>query len=157
MSALTIDGLEQLNAILKELPANIQKKVAVAGVRIAGSRLRTLMRRRVPVRSGRLRKAISMRYGKGRDVAKVTVGLLSRHYYKTLDVGRKAYIRTSRTGKKVEVAATPGPMAGGGLHLEEVWNTHKQEILKILVEGMQKELYKQLGRMSVLGMSGRRR
>jgi len=156
MSVITIDGLEQLNAILKELPANIQKKVAVAGVRIAGSRLRTLMRRRVPVRSGRLRKAISMRYGKGRDVAKVTVGLLSRHYYKTLDVGRKAYTRTSRTGKKIEVAATPGPM-GDGLGLEEVWNTHKQEILKILVEGMQKELYKQLGRMSVLGMSGRRR
>jgi hypothetical protein len=156
MSVITIDGLEQLNAILKELPANIQKKVAVAGVRIAGSRLRTLMRRRVPVRSGRLRKAISMRYGKGRDVAKVTVGLLRSFYYKTLDVGRKDYVRTSRSGKRINVAGTPGPM-GGGLGLEEVWNTHKQEILKILVEGMQKELYKQLGRMSVLGMSGRRR
>ncbi len=156
-SAIRIDGLEQLNAILKEMPDNVQRKVAVAGVRIAGSRLRTYMRRRVPIRSGLLRKAIAMRYGKGRNVAKVTVGLLNRQYYKTLEQGRKDYERSYRKGgPKFKVKGTQR-MDTEGLGLEAVWNTHKGEILKILVEGMQQALYKELGRMSVLGLRGRRR
>jgi hypothetical protein len=154
--AIRIDGMEQLQKLLQEMPASIQQKVAVAGVRIAGSRLRTLMRRRVPVRSGKLRKAIAMKYGKGRDVAKVTVGLLSRHYYLTLDVGRKPYERSYRKGgPKYKVSGTD-QMNTEGLGLHQVWDTHKEEILKILVEGMQTELFKQLGRLSVTGKLRRR-
>ena len=149
-NAIQINGLEQLQKLMAELPDKVQRQVAVAGVRIAGSRLRTLMRRRVPVRSGKLRKAIAMKYGKGRDVAKITVGLLSRHYYKTLEQGRKPYKRRSTKGVEYSVSGTPS-MESQGLGLEDVWNTHKDEILKVLVEGMQKELFKQLGRASVTG------
>jgi hypothetical protein len=107
------------------------------------------MRRRVPVRSGLLRKAIAMRYGKGRNVAKVTVGLLNRQYY-TLDVGRKPYKRTNKNGTTFDVAGSPS-MKTDGLGLHQVWEAHRQEILGILVEGMQKELFRQLGRASVTG------
>jgi hypothetical protein len=37
MSAIRINGMEQLQQLLKEMPDNVQRKVAVAGVRIAGS------------------------------------------------------------------------------------------------------------------------
>lgn len=156
MSAIKIEGLEQLNAILKELPDNVQRKVAIAGVRIAGSRLRTFMRRRVPIRSALLRKAVTMKYGKGRNVAKVFVGLNHRQYYKTLDVGRKPYQRTSKKGNKFDVAGTP-QMNTVGTGIEETWNAHKQEILDIMIKGMQQAMYKEIGRISVLGLRGRRR
>ena len=149
-NAIQINGLEQLQKLMSELPDKVQKQVAVAGVRIAGSRLRTLMRRRVPVRSGKLRKAIGLRFGKGRDVAKVTVGLLSRFYYKTLQEGRKPFKRKSPKGIYHTVSGSPS-MDTEGLGLEDVWNTHKDELLKVLIEGMQKELYRQLGRASVTG------
>ena len=149
-NAMQINGLEQLQKLMAELPDKVQRQVAVAGVRIAGSRLRTLMRRRVPVRSSKLRKAIGLKYGKGRDVAKVTVGLLSRFYYKTLEQGRKPYKRKSTKGIYYTVSGTPN-MDSQGLGLEDVWNTHKDELLKVLIEGMQKELYRQLGRASVTG------
>jgi hypothetical protein len=157
-AAIRIDGLEQLNKILKEMPDNVQRKVAVAGVRIAGSRLRTFMRRHVKrlKDKGLLEKAISMKYGKGKNAAKVTVGLNSRFYYKTLEQGRKAYERTNKRGTRFKVSATP-IMNSQGLNLESVWNTHKDDILKILVEGMQQALYKELGRMSVQGLKSRRR
>lgn len=140
------------------MPATMQRKVAIAGVRLAGSRLRTFMRRHIRAtigKTGNLEKAISMKYGKGKNVAKVTVGLNNRFYYKTLDIGRKDYERTNKRGKRFKVSGTP-IMNSQGLNLDKVWDAHKDEILKILVQGMQTELFKTMGRLSVTGKLGRR-
>ena len=159
-SAVTIKGLEQLQAVLKELPLVVQNKVARAGVNIAGSRLRTMMRRRVPVVSGRLRKSISMRYittDKGNP--QVRVGLLTNQFYSTLDNGRKAYSRVYRKnrvggntkGDKFPVAGSPR-MNTTGTGIMGAWNDHKQEILDLMVTRMTTEMYKELGKMSVRGI-----
>jgi hypothetical protein len=145
-----LEGLEELQKILKQAPEVVERRVVKAGVRFAGSRLRTFMRRAAPKgEKGLLRKSITMKYI---GQAKVKVGLNNRQYYKTLDYGRKAYKRKSG----VEVKASP-TMNTEGTMIEKTWLNKKREIANLMVDGMRKELYKELGRMAVRGGYKRRR
>jgi hypothetical protein len=146
-----LEGMEELLTLMKSLPEVVEKRIVKAGVRLAGSRLRTFMRRAAPMGDkGLLRKSITMRYI---GQAKVKVGLNSRQYYKTLDVGRKAYKR-KKTG--VEVKASP-TMNTTGTMIEQTWSARKREIAEIMIEGMRIELYKEAGRMAIRGGYKRRR
>lgn len=146
-----LDGLEQLLKAMKVLPEVVNKQIVRAGVRKAGSRLRTYMRRAAPKgKTGLLRKSITMKY-MGNN--KVKVGLNTRQYYKTLDVGRKAYKRKDGT----QVSASTGAWDTKGTGIARTWATHKREIAQLMIEGMKLELFKTAGRMAVYGGYKRRR
>jgi hypothetical protein len=133
------------------LPEVVNKRIVKAGVRKAGSRLRTYMRRAAPKgEKGLLRKSITMKY-MGNN--KVKVGLNSRQYYKVLDVGRKAYTRKDGT----KVSASTGAWDTKGTGIAQTWQRHKKEIADIMIQGMKIELYKEAGRMAIRGGYKRRR
>jgi hypothetical protein len=145
-----LEGLEDLLTLMKQLPEVVERRVVKAGVRKAGSRLRTYMRRAAPRGDkGLLRKSITMKYVGN---AKVKVGLNNRSYYKVLDVGRKAYKRKDGT----QVRGTPS-FKSEGTNIEKTWNTHKREIADLVVYGMKIEVFKEAGRMAIRGGYSRRR
>jgi hypothetical protein len=146
-----LDGMEQLLKAMKNLPEVVNKQIVRAGVRMAGSRLRTYMRRAAPKGTkGLLRKSITMKY-MGNN--KVKVGLNTRQYYKTLDVGRKAYQRKDGT----QVKASTGTWDTQGTGIAQTWARHKREIAELMIQGMKIELFKTAGRMAVYGGYKRRR
>jgi hypothetical protein len=146
-----LEGLDDLLNAMKVLPEMVNKKIVRAGVRIAGSRLRTYMRRAAPKGDkGLLRKSITMKY-MGNN--KVKVGLNTRQYYKVLEQGRKAYTRKDGT----KVRASTGKWDTQGIGIEQTWLNHKREIADIMIQGMKNELYKEAGRMAIRGGYKRRR
>jgi hypothetical protein len=146
-----LEGLEDLLRVMKTLPEVVNRRIVKAGVRKAGSRLRTYMRRAAPKgEKGLLRKSITMKY-MGNN--KVKVGLNSRQYYKVLDVGRKAYTRKDGT----KVSASTGAWDTQGTGIAATWQRHKKEIADIMIQGMKIELYKEAGRMAIRGGYKRRR
>jgi len=150
-SGYQLDGLDSLLEAMKVLPEKVNKNIVRAGVRMAGSRLRTFMRRAAPKgEKGLLRKSITMKY-MGNN--KVKVGLNSRQYYKVLDVGRKAYTRKDGT----KVSASSGNFDSAGTGIAQTWALHKREIAELMVQGMKTELYKEAGRMAIRGGYKRRR
>ena len=150
-SGYKLEGLDQLLEAMKLLPEVVNKKIVRAGVRMAGSRLRTYMRRAAPKgEKGLLRKSITMKY-MGNN--KVKVGLNNRQYYKVLDVGRKAYTRKDGT----KVSASTGAWDTQGTGIAQTWALHKREIADLMIQGMKIELYKEAGRMAVRGGYSRRR
>jgi len=145
-----LEGLEDLLRVMKALPEVVNKRIVKAGVRKAGSRLRTYMRRAAPKgEKGLLRKSITMKY-MGNN--KVKVGLNSRQYYKVLDVGRKAYTRKDGT----KVSASTGAWDTQGTGIARTWQRHKKEIADLMIQGMKIELFKEAGRMAVRGGYKRR-
>jgi hypothetical protein len=145
-----LEGLEDLLTLMKQLPEVVERRVVKAGVRKAGSRLRTYMRRAAPRGDkGLLRKSITMKYVGN---AKVKVGLNNRSYYKVLDVGRRAYKRKDGT----QVRGTPS-FNSQGTNIEKTWNTHKREIADLVIYGMKIEVFKEAGRMAIRGGYSRRR
>ena len=150
-SGYKLEGLEQLLEAMKVLPEVVNRKIVRAGVRMAGSRLRTYMRRAAPKgEKGLLRKSITMKY-MGNN--KVKVGLNNRQYYKVLDVGRKAYTRKDGT----KVSASVGSFDSQGTGIAQTWAIHKREIADLMIQGMKVELFKEAGRMAIRGGYSRRR
>jgi hypothetical protein len=145
-----LEGLEDLLRVMKALPEVVNKRIVRAGVRKAGSRLRTYMRRAAPKgEKGLLRKSITMKY---MGNSKVKVGLNTRQYYKVLDVGRKAYTRKDGT----KVKASTGAWDTKGTGIAQTWQRHKTEIADLMIQGMKVELFKEAGRMAVRGGYKRR-
>jgi hypothetical protein len=145
-----LEGLEDLLRLMKTVPEVVEKRVVKAGVRGAGARLRTYMRRAAPKGDkGLLRKSITMRY---EGQAKVRVGLNTRAYYKVLDQGRKAYRRKDGT----EVRGTE-KFNTQGTRIKETWDTHKRDIADYMTLKMKEALFKEIGRMAIRGSWNRRR
>lgn len=109
MAAVQIAGLESLKDELRKFPEALQARATQTGVRKASAKLRTALRRaaysKMKVkgyqRTNRLRQAIRSAVGK-RPIykGKAWVALKAvpgeqrtRHYYKTLEAGRKPYRR----------------------------------------------------------------
>jgi hypothetical protein len=119
MARLTISGLDALKKELRKFPDAVQARAVQTGVRKAAGKLRTAVRRAAYAkvakgykRTNRLRYALRSAVGKRPQFkGKAWVALKAvpgekqtRHYYKVLEVGRKAY-----TGRKSgrQVAASP--------------------------------------------------
>jgi hypothetical protein len=76
----------ELGKVLDQLDGRVRARVAKKGLRQAGARTRTLLRRDAPRVSGNLRKSIGVRKRKN---GTVVVGLTTRFYYETLDLSSK--------------------------------------------------------------------
>jgi len=120
MARATISGLEALKAELRKFPDAVQARAVATGVRKAAAKLRTAVRRAAYAkvakgykRKNRLRYALRSAVGKRVQFkGKAWVALKAapgekrtRHYYKTLEVGRKAY-----TSKRRGAVAGSPPM-----------------------------------------------
>jgi len=112
MAKLEIKGADALKAELKKFPDAVQARAVQTGVRKAAGKLRTELRRAAYAKVARgykrknlLRQAIRSAVGKRPQFkGKAWVALKTvpgesrtRHYYKTLEVGRKPYQRYALT------------------------------------------------------------
>jgi hypothetical protein len=144
-----LEGLEDLLRLLKSVPEVVEKRVVKAGVRGAGARLRTYMRRAAPKGDkGLLKKSITMRYV-GEN--KVKVGLNTRQYYKVLDQGRRAY--TKKDGTRVRGTEK---FNTDGTNIAKTWGAHKRDIADYMILKMKEALAKEAGRMAIRGGYRRR-
>lgn len=142
---MTLNGAAALIAALKELPMITEDVVMRKGITRAAARLRTLMRRAAPRRSGTLAKSIGIkRIGKRKGNPKYKVGLLTRQYYKTLDAGRKAY--TKKDGSRVN--ASPD-FQGQGTQIKNTWEGAKNQVANIVVEEATKEFAREAGKLAI--------
>jgi hypothetical protein len=141
---MTLNGAAALIAALKELPMITEDVVMRKGITRAAARLRTLMRRAAPRRSGTLAKSIGIkRIGKRKGNPKYKVGLLTRQYYKTLDAGRKAYTKKDGT----QVSAAPD-FKGTGTEIKRTWDSAKNQVANIVVEEATKEFAREAGKLA---------
>ena len=113
MAKVEFAGLAQLKRELEQFPEALQARAAQTGVRKAAGKLRTALRRAAYAkvvkgykRTNRLRQAIRSAVGKRpQHKGKAWVALKqvpgeprTRHYYKVLEAGRKAYQRAAKRG-----------------------------------------------------------
>ena len=142
---MKLNGAAQLIAVLKELPQITEDVVMRKGVARGAARLRTLMRRAAPRRTGTLQKSIGIKRIQKRTKGsfKYKVGLLTRNYYKVLDAGRKAYTKKDGT----QVSAAPD-FKSLGTNIKRTWDTAKSQIGDIIVEEATKEFSREAGKLA---------
>ena len=130
-----LEGADELNRLLKQFPENVAKRAKRTGLRKAGARLRTLIRRDAPKESGTLRKSIRVKSHKN---GSVTVGLKERYYYKSLE------FRTAR---------------GQPLHpfFERSVERHAAVALRIMLDETRDALYREAGKSYARSHSSLRR
>lgn len=84
--SFTLTDTKELGKVLDQVNNNIRKRVVKRGLRQAGARTRTLIRKSLPVNEGTLKKSIRAKSLRG---GAVRVGLHERFYYETLDFASK--------------------------------------------------------------------
>lgn len=143
-----LKGAADLLAALKELPQVAEKKVMNTGLSKGAARMRLYMRRRAPKGdTGELKKSIMVKRIRARfkgATNKYIVGLLTRQYYKVLDVGRKGFRKKSG----VTYAGTE-KFNSVGTGIEESWNLHKEEVAQLIIDEAMKELAREAGKLYV--------
>lgn len=75
-----IDGAKELDELLKQLPANVARRVSANALRAAGRDMRDEMKRMVPVKTGALKRSIKVITAKSdkRDERNVKVGVIGK-------------------------------------------------------------------------------
>lgn len=73
MLKISVDGYKEAKAILDELPNNMQKRMLLSALRLCAKPAVSAARKRVPVRSGSLRKQIKVVRYRDRSVPKSEV------------------------------------------------------------------------------------
>lgn len=75
-----LDGAKELDELLKQLPANVARRVSANALRAAGRDMRDEMKRQVPVETGDLKRSIKVITAKaaGRDKRNVRVGVFGK-------------------------------------------------------------------------------
>jgi len=127
-----LKGEAELAAWLKTLPEEVATKAAQDGLRKSAARLRTLIRRAAPIKTGRLRNAIQSRVSKKRTFAWVGVkkprgGKTAPNFYATLEKGRKAH---SRKGRPVKAS----PQMARFAFFKKAWTANQQNIKQLMIE-----------------------
>ena len=142
---MKLDGAAQLIAVLKALPQVTEDAVMKRGVSRGAARLRTLMRRAAPRRTGTLAKSIGIKRVAKRTKGRFAyrVGLMNRYYYKTLDVGRAAY--TKKDGTQVSASSD---FKSIGTQIKRTWDAAKPQIGNVIIEEATKEFAKEVGKLS---------
>lgn len=133
-----LKGAKELTAFLKAAPAQVAAKAGRQGVTKSAARLRTLIRRAAPRKSGTLRKSIMSKVSRRSPIA--WVGLKTRHYYKTLEFGRKPHKRKGRP-----VAGSP-QMARYAFFKKAV-AAHAGAIMQMTIDSTRTALFKEAGRL----------
>jgi len=124
MSDFKVEGISELNELLETLPFNVQRRVQNRGLAKAAGKMRTYLRRRARAMNGTgtLAKSIGILRTRGRQrKGFVKVGLTTRYYYKTLELG--GFTRRGKSYSK-------------GLHpfFEETVELHHKEIAQIIID-----------------------
>lgn len=146
-TSIKLRGAVELAAALKELPEIADTKVLNPGLSKGASRMRTLMRTRARriSKTGTLVKSIIVKRVRFKNKGRTNlyrVGLLTRQYYKVLDVGRKSYTR-----KSGHSYAGTSSFDSEGVGIEETWNMHKETIAQLIVDTAQAALAKEVGKL----------
>lgn len=123
-----VTGDEELRRFLQQSAPQLGDELAYIGARKAAGRLRTLLRRAAPEKTGTLRGSIRR---KNNDAAKtVTVGLMTRFYYKVLEYGRKPYIQRNQ-GRR---PAAGSPEMSRFAFFWKTVSSNEQEVLRVANE-----------------------
>lgn len=131
-----VEGIAELNQLLKTFPDNVKRRATDSGVRQAGARLRTAFRRAAPRKTGTLRNSIGTRFDK--KTGKVYVGLRTRFYYKTLS------FPTKRTGMKLNT------------YFQDTWKANREQAAQLIIDNSIKELYREAGKIYARTRASRR-
>ena len=101
MSTIKIEGLADLNKLLKELPSKIERNIMRGALREGSKEFLERAKEEVPVKSGRLRKSlrISTRFKKGEVTATMTAGNGQAFYAHMIEFGTASFYTGS--GKSV--------------------------------------------------------
>ena len=129
-----LKGGKELEKALLELSPNLQKRIRKRGMTKAAARMRTLLRRDAPRRSGKLRKSINVdrkknRWRKNKNSIVAYVGLASKYYYKLLDL----------PGVTVKGRRRPWILAS--------MKRHSPEVADLLVKETRLALYNEAGKI----------
>jgi HK97 gp10 family phage protein len=121
-----VDGIKELNQLLKTFSDNVKKRSTDTGLRQAGARLRTALRRAAPRQTGTLRNAIGSKFDKRTGTVKV--GLMNRFYYKALEMNTKR-------------GAPLRPF------FEATWKQNREQIADLIIQNTTKSLYQEAGKI----------
>lgn len=122
---VNIQGADMLKELLSVLPDNIERRVINTGLSKAGGRLRTYLRRAAPRKTKTLFNSIGIK--RNRKTGHVSVGLMTRFYYKTLDY-------TTKRGPPLRP------------YFEKVWETRKEEITQMVLNETLKAIFVEAGK-----------
>jgi hypothetical protein len=122
-----LTGVSELNQLLATFTDNVKRRATDTGLRQAGARLRTALRRAAPRQTGTLRQSIGSRFNK-RD-GKVYVGLQTRFYYKTLSM------ETKRTNMRLNN------------YFEATWKSNREHVAQLIIDNSIKSLYTEAGKI----------
>ena len=136
MSGFELTDTKELGKVLDQLTPSLRKLIVKRGMRQAGARTRTLLRREaIRGKTGNLRKSIRTKNLKS---GAVVVGLRDRFYYETLDLHSK---RGAPLNPWFEAAMT----------------RHAQGIGQLIVDKMKESLAFEAGRTYARSKAIRRR
>jgi HK97 gp10 family phage protein len=100
MTETTIEGLAELDRMLKELPAKLEGTVVRGGLRAGATVLQKAARELAPVRTGKLRESIKVSTGirNGRVYARVRAGGKDAYYAHMVEFGTAAHVIQGKRG-----------------------------------------------------------
>lgn len=124
--SFTIKGADVLKELLEQFPDAVQKRAVNTGLSKAGGRLRTYLRRAAPEQSGELKRSLGVK--RDRKTGKVKVGLMTRFYYKTLDL-------STRRGPPLHP------------YFEAVWDARRAEITQMILDETLKAISLEAGKI----------
>ena len=135
---VTIRGAKELASFLKQAPKEVAVKAGKGGVAKSAPRLRTLLRRAAPRKTGKLRSIILSKLGKG-AIAWVGIKTRAAGIYYTTEYGRKPHRRLGR------------PRAGSP-QMAKYWfhkavDAHKGYIAQLTVDATRASFMKEAGRL----------
>lgn len=139
-------GVAEFRAKLINMIDEEKDKVIIPALWKGGKRLETLMRRRAPKGlTGNLRQSIYASKGR-KDMRaidrNVAVGLFTRYYYTTLDVGRKGGFKRKGTPKRKAVAGVRGTLKfkSAGTGIREAASAYNEEVSTVIKDEIRKRL-----------------
>jgi HK97 gp10 family phage protein len=100
MTETTIEGLAELDRMLKELPARLEGTVVRGGLRAGATVLQKAARELAPVRTGKLRASIKVSTGirNGRVYSRVRAGGKDAYYAHMVEFGTAAHVIQGKRG-----------------------------------------------------------
>ena len=135
--AVTIEGIEALRDLMKNMEPNLQRRVAKRGINKAAAKMRTFLKReaRSMGGTGTLAKSIGKFKRRTGDKATARIGLNKNYFYKTLEFGD-----FTRKGHHFKDPLRP--------FFEKTVENHAKEVLQIIIDETTKSMFEEWGKAS---------
>lgn len=150
MSTLKIEGLADLNKLLKELPSKIERNIMRGALREGSKEFLERAKEEVPVRSGRLRKSlrISTRFKKGEVTASMSAGGKGAFYAYMVEFGTAAHLIKPKRKKSLivngaQVASVDHPGAEEKPFMRPAFDAGSADAVQAVAEYIKKRLDKE--------------